>query len=80
MPVSRVASRLVSAPVPTFGSSRKERSGHVHLIEVISRPRHGVTLGDVATIYYAESDRAEELLAATELAQVWLEWAEERAR
>jgi MOSC domain-containing protein YiiM len=49
-------------------------------IETMARPQHGVTVQDVAHIYYAEQERAAELLAAPELPESWIGWARHRLR
>lgn len=47
-------------------------------VEVVGRPAHGLTVGEVASIYHGDRDRADELLRAPELAREWHSWAEER--
>jgi MOSC domain-containing protein YiiM len=47
-------------------------------IETISRPGHGLTVQDVAHIYYAEPERAGELLEVPELPESWIGWARHR--
>jgi MOSC domain-containing protein YiiM len=44
-------------------------------IEVVHRPSHGLTVGEVARIYHDDRARAPRLLAAPELAGDWKEWA-----
>jgi MOSC domain-containing protein YiiM len=45
-------------------------------VAVLARPAHGITVRDVARIYYREHHRRRELLAAPELGESWRAWAE----
>lgn len=57
--------------------------GHIQagdLIEIVSKPHHGLSVGEVARIYFEESDRAADLLVAPELPKGWIDWARSRAR
>jgi MOSC domain-containing protein YiiM len=45
----------------------------------VSTPDHGLSVGDIAYIYYADQARASELLLAPELPQAWKQWARRRA-
>jgi len=47
-------------------------------VEVIYRPEHGVTIGEVARIYHVEHERASLLLEVPELAEVMKRWARRR--
>ncbi|MGH3112236.1 MAG: MOSC domain-containing protein, partial [Gaiellaceae bacterium] len=47
-------------------------------VEVVHRPGHGLTIGDVARIYHGDRARCAELLRAPELAEEWRAWAAER--
>jgi MOSC domain-containing protein YiiM len=47
-------------------------------IETLGKPAHGLTVQDVAHIYYAEPERAAELLEASELPDSWTDWARHR--
>ncbi|MEJ2867385.1 MOSC domain-containing protein [Actinomycetospora sp. OC33-EN08] len=56
-------------------------TGHVAAddrIEVLGRPAHGVTLGEVFTIYHHERDRAATLLDVPQLAPMYHRWARGR--
>ena len=44
-------------------------------IEVLARPAHGVTVRDVARIFFFEPGRVPELLTVPELGASWHEWA-----
>jgi MOSC domain-containing protein YiiM len=48
-------------------------------VERVSAPGHGVTVGEMAYIYYAEQARASELLLAPQLPDPWREWAVKRS-
>jgi len=48
-------------------------------IEIVSRPEHGITVADIARIFFFERKRAGELLAVSELPQSWRGWAQEAA-
>ncbi|MEA2507659.1 MAG: hypothetical protein QOH48_2277 [Actinomycetota bacterium] len=48
-------------------------------IQRLDVPNHGVTVGDIAHIYYAEHARAGELLLAPQLPGSWVRWAREIA-
>lgn len=45
-------------------------------VVVEHRPTHGVTVGAVAHAFHHDRSEAGELLAASELAQDWRDWAE----
>jgi MOSC domain-containing protein YiiM len=49
-------------------------------IERSSVPEHDLTVRDIAHIYYAEPERAGELLRADQLADSWKRWAGKRTR
>ncbi|MDL5157505.1 MOSC domain-containing protein [Actinomycetospora termitidis] len=56
-------------------------TGHVAAddrIEVVDRPAHGVTLGEVFTIYHHERTRAATLLDVPQLASMYHRWARAR--
>jgi MOSC domain-containing protein YiiM len=47
-------------------------------VEILSRPGHGLSVADVARIYFFERGRVAEMLRAPELPEEWREWAAER--
>jgi MOSC domain-containing protein YiiM len=47
-------------------------------VEVVRRPGHALTIGDVASIYHGRRSRAAELLRAPELGEEWRAWVQER--
>ena len=47
-------------------------------VEIVGRPDHGLTVGDVERIYHVERARASALLAVPELAEGWRSWALKR--
>ena len=47
-------------------------------VDVVSRPGHALTVGDVARIYHGDRARCGELLRAPELAEEWRAWVAER--
>jgi MOSC domain-containing protein YiiM len=47
-------------------------------IEVVHRPSHHLTVGDVAEIYHGDRARCEELLQAPEIGEEWRTWVQER--
>jgi MOSC domain-containing protein YiiM len=49
-------------------------------VERSNVPEHGLTVRDIAHAYYAEPDRAGELLRAPQLADSWVRWARKRSR
>jgi MOSC domain-containing protein YiiM len=49
-------------------------------IETMATPEHGVTVQDVAHIYYAAPERAAELLRVPQLPDSWSSWARHRLR
>jgi MOSC domain-containing protein YiiM len=49
-------------------------------VVVISRPEHGLTVGEVARIYHHSPREYERLLSVPELAETWRRWARRRAR
>jgi MOSC domain-containing protein YiiM len=48
-------------------------------VEVVHRPSHGLTVGDVADAYHHDHAQAPRLLEAPELADDWREWADRMA-
>jgi MOSC domain-containing protein YiiM len=53
--------------------------GHVAAgdsVHVVSRPAHGLTVGEVANIFHRDHARAARLLDAPELSPGWRDWAE----
>jgi MOSC domain-containing protein YiiM len=44
-------------------------------VQVVHRPAHGLTVGEVARIYHHDQARAPRLLEAPELADDWKQWA-----
>jgi MOSC domain-containing protein YiiM len=49
-------------------------------VRVVSRPDHGVTVGDVWRVYHHDRRNAAVLLDVPQLSDSWREWAETRAR
>jgi len=49
-------------------------------IQVVHRPRHGVTVGLVAASYHRDHRLAASILAAPELPAAWKQWAEQQTR
>jgi MOSC domain-containing protein YiiM len=47
-------------------------------VEVVHRPGHRLTVGEVARIYHGDRARCAELLRAPELAEEWRAWVAER--
>ena len=47
-------------------------------IDVVQKPAHGLTVGEVARIYHGDRARCEDLLRAPELGQEWQAWVQER--
>ena len=47
-------------------------------VEVVERPSHRLTVGQVAEIYHGDRSRCAELLRAPEIGQEWRAWVEER--
>jgi MOSC domain-containing protein YiiM len=48
------------------------------LVEVVARPRHGVTIGLFAEAFLGDHGRLDELLAADALSETWRTWIHER--
>lgn len=48
-------------------------------VAVISRPDHGLTVGDVARIYHRDRDQARRLTEVAALPRLWRDWASARA-
>lgn len=44
-------------------------------LRVVSRPAHGVTVGEIAHVYHRDRAHAEQLLAVPELSRGWHTWA-----
>jgi len=47
-------------------------------VEILERPGHGLTVGEVATIYHGDRGKCAELLRAPELGKEWRAWVEDR--
>ena len=47
-------------------------------IDVVQKPAHGLTVGEVARIYHGDRARCEDLLRAPELGREWRAWVQER--
>ena len=47
-------------------------------VDVVHRPGHALTVGEVASIYHGRRSRAAELLRAPELGEEWRAWVQER--
>lgn len=47
-------------------------------VEVVTRPTHRLTVGQVAAIYHGDRSRCTELLKAPELGEEWHAWVRER--
>ncbi len=47
-------------------------------VEIVHRPTHELTVGDVASIYHREPGRIAELVAVPGLAAAWQTWARKR--
>ncbi len=47
-------------------------------VEVVHRPAHRLTVGQVAGIYHGDRGRCAELLRAPEIGAEWRSWVEER--
>jgi MOSC domain-containing protein YiiM len=47
-------------------------------VDVVRRPGHGLTVGEVARIYHGDRARCADLLQAPELAEEWRAWVAER--
>ena len=47
-------------------------------VALLSRPAHGITVGDVARAYHGDRAGAPRLLAAPELPATWRQWASEQ--
>jgi MOSC domain-containing protein YiiM len=47
-------------------------------VEIVHRPSHRLTVGEVAEIYHGDRDRCEELLRAPEIGSEWHAWVRER--
>lgn len=47
-------------------------------VDIVQRPRHGLTVGEVAGVYHGDRSKCAELLWAPELGAEWRAWAQDR--
>ena len=59
---------------------REGELGAGDAVEVMFRPEHGMTVGDVLRIYSRDRDEVAKLIDIPELAKSWREWAEKKVQ
>ena len=47
-------------------------------VEIVDRPDHDLTIGDVERVYHVDRDRVRRLLDVPELSEGWRVWARKR--
>lgn len=88
-PCWKLGARMDDAEFPVYFAAAGRPGAYLRIVsegelgagdavEVVHRPRHRLTVGEVASIYHGHRSRAKELLRAPELGQEWRAWVEER--
>jgi MOSC domain-containing protein YiiM len=88
-PCWKLGARMDSAEFPVYFAAAGRPGAYLRVIapgqlaagdrvEVVQRPEHNLTVGDVAEIYHGDRARCEELLRAPEIGEEWRSWVRER--
>jgi MOSC domain-containing protein YiiM len=88
-PCWKLGARMESAEFPVYFAAAGRPGAYLRVIapgelaagdglEVVHRPGHHLTVGDVAEIYHGDRARCEELLQAPEIGEEWRAWVQER--
>jgi MOSC domain-containing protein YiiM len=88
-PCWKLGARMHDADFPVWFAAAGRPGAYLRIVEegalgageevdVVRRPGHSITVGDVASIYHGRRDRASELLRAPELGEEWRAWVQER--
>jgi MOSC domain-containing protein YiiM len=88
-PCWKLGARMESAEFPVYFAAAGRPGAYLRVIapgelaagdgiEVVHRPSHHLTVGDVAEIYHGDRARCEELLQAPEIGEEWRTWVQER--
>jgi len=86
VPCWKLGARMNDPDFPSLFARAGRPGAYLRIIEegevgagdaltVISRPSHGLTVGDVARIYHSDRHEAERMLTAPELSRNWVNWA-----
>lgn len=88
-PCWKLGARMDSAEFPVYFAAAGRPGAYLRVIslgelaagdrvEVVHRPAHHLTVGEVAEIYHGDRARCEELLKAPEIGEEWRAWVGER--
>jgi MOSC domain-containing protein YiiM len=88
-PCWKLGARMESAEFPVYFAAAGRPGAYLRVIatgelaagdpvEVVRRPSHHLTVGEVAEIYHGDRARCEELLKAPEIGEEWRAWVRER--
>jgi MOSC domain-containing protein YiiM len=88
-PCWKLGARMESADFPVYFAAAGRPGAYLRVVtqgvlaagdpvEVVHRPAHGLTVGDVGRIYHGDRARADELLRAPEIGKEWQAWVRER--
>jgi MOSC domain-containing protein YiiM len=88
-PCWKLGARMESTEFPVYFAAAGRPGAYLRVIapgelaagdrvEVVQRPEHNLTVGDVAEIYHGDRARCEELLRAPEIGEEWRSWVRER--
>jgi MOSC domain-containing protein YiiM len=88
-PCWKLGARMESADFPVYFAAAGRPGAYLRVIapgelgagdrvEVINRPAHRLTVGEVAAIYHGDRARCEELLRAPEIGEEWRAWVRDR--
>lgn len=89
IPCWKLGARLEDPEFPVHFAAAGRPGGYLRIVsegdlcagdpvELVHRPVHTLTVGEVASIYHGDRSRAGELLDVPELGEEWRSWAEER--
>jgi MOSC domain-containing protein YiiM len=88
-PCWKLGARMESAEFPVYFAAAGRPGAYLRVVapgelatgdrvEVVRRPAHNLTVGEVADIYHGDRARCEELLQAPEIGEEWRAWVQER--
>jgi MOSC domain-containing protein YiiM len=88
-PCWKLGARMESVEFPVYFAAAGRPGAYLRVVtegelgagdevEIVHRPGHRLTVGDVAEIYHGDRGRCEELLRAPEIGEEWRAWVRDR--